>query len=70
MIKVRELPRSPMAFLSYQPPWSIHCRRSSTGGWAPYTSRAGMFRSSTKKTNLLPSGGPNTPLRLWRGATP
>lgn len=55
---------SPMAFLSYQPLWSIHCLSSSIGGCAPYTSTAGMLRSSTKKTKFLPRGGPNTPLRL------
>ena len=55
---------SPMAFLSYHPPWSIHCLTSSMGGWAPYTSSAGMFRSSIKNTCLFPRGGPNTPLRL------
>ena len=54
----------PMAFLSYHPPWSIHCLSSSMGGCAPYTSSAGMFRSSTKITYFLPSGGPKTPLRL------
>ena len=54
----------PMAFLSYHPPWSVHCLSSSMGGWAPYTSSAGMFRSSTKITYFLPSGGPKTPLHL------
>lgn len=54
----------PMAFLSYQPLWSQYWRRISTGGWAPYTSKAGMLRSSTKNTKCFPSGGPNTPLRL------
>lgn len=53
----------PMAFLSYQPLWSIHCLISSIGGWAPYTSSAGMLRSSMKKINFLPRGGPNIPLR-------
>ena len=53
-----------MAFLSYHPLKSIHCRMSSMGGWAPYTSSAGMFRSSMKKMKYLPSGGPNTPFRL------
>lgn len=35
-----------VSFLSNQCPWSIHCRRSSMGGWAPYASLAGMLRSS------------------------
>ena len=55
---------SPMAFLSYHPLKSIHCLTSSIGGWAPYTSNAGMLRSSMKKMKYLPSGGPKTPLRL------
>ena len=33
------------------------------GGCAPYFSRAGMFKSSTKITNRLPAGAPKTPLR-------
>jgi hypothetical protein len=57
-----------------------HCRRASAKGGcsAPLTSRAGMLRSSTKMTHLVPKGGPNTPLRrlsrrastrswAWRG---
>lgn len=37
------------------------------GGWAPYTSLAGMLRSSTNTTQRLPMGGPYTPfLRLSR----
>ena len=32
---------------SYHPAWSIHCRRISMGGCAPYVSLAGMLRSST-----------------------
>ena len=43
---------------SYQPSWSIHCRSSSIGGWAPYVSSAGMFRSSTKMMHFMPNGGP------------
>lgn len=55
---------SPICFLSYQPPWSIHCLSSSMGGCAPYVSNMGMFRSSMKKIKCFPIGGPNTPLRL------
>jgi len=44
---------------SYQPPWSTHWRISSTGGCAPYVSRAGMLKSSMKMTNCLPSIGPH-----------
>lgn len=58
------LRNDPIAFLSYHPPWSIHCLTSSMGGWAPYTSKAGMLRSSMKRMNFLPRGGPNIPLRL------
>mmetsp|Transcript_24874 Transcript_24874/g.57544 ORF Transcript_24874/g.57544 Transcript_24874/m.57544 type:complete len:253 (-) Transcript_24874:6332-7090(-) len=47
----------------YQPAWSIHCRKISIGGCAPYSSLAGMFRSSTKTMQVLFSGGPRTPLR-------
>ena len=36
------------------------------GGWAPYFSLAGMFRSSTNTTAFLPMGGPYTPLRRLR----
>lgn len=32
---------------SYQYQWSSHCLSSSIGGWAPYCSLDGMFRSST-----------------------
>ena len=39
-----------MSLRSYQVQWSSHCRNSSIGGWAPYSSRAGMFRSSTNTT--------------------
>mmetsp|Transcript_24429 Transcript_24429/g.96936 ORF Transcript_24429/g.96936 Transcript_24429/m.96936 type:complete len:246 (-) Transcript_24429:4090-4827(-) len=56
-------PREPVR--SYQPPWSNHCLRSSTGGCAPYVSRFGMFKSSTCSNATLPAGGPNTPLRLF-----
>lgn len=52
-----------VSFLSYQCRWSIHCRSNSMGGWAPYFSRAGIFRSSTNTTHFLPGGGPYTPLR-------
>lgn len=38
------------SFVSYQFQWSNHWRRSSTGGWAPYVSLAGMFTSSTNTT--------------------
>lgn len=47
-----------VADLSYQPWWSIHCLSSSTGGWAPYVSSDGMFRSSTKMMHFCPKGGP------------
>ena len=49
---------------TYQWPWSMYCRSSSMGGWAPYTSFAGMLRSSTKMTAFLPICGPNTPFLL------
>lgn len=52
-----------LSFLSYQWLWSIHCRSSSIGGCAPYTSFAGMLKSSTNTTHFLPTGGPKTPLR-------
>ena len=39
-----------MSLKSYQVKWSSHCRNSSIGGWAPYGSRAGIFRSSTNTT--------------------
>mmetsp|Transcript_91041 Transcript_91041/g.152487 ORF Transcript_91041/g.152487 Transcript_91041/m.152487 type:complete len:242 (-) Transcript_91041:517-1242(-) len=45
---------------SYKPPWSMTCRRSSTGGDAPYSSRAGMLMSSTKNTSCFPGGAPRT----------
>mmetsp|Transcript_9912 Transcript_9912/g.31209 ORF Transcript_9912/g.31209 Transcript_9912/m.31209 type:complete len:244 (-) Transcript_9912:835-1566(-) len=51
---------------SYHPPAHNHCRSSSIGGCAPYTSTSGMFRSSTNTTACLPNGGPNTPLRRLR----
>lgn len=38
-----------VSFLSYQWWWSIHCLSSSIGGWAPYISLAGMFRSSIQE---------------------
>ena len=44
---------------------SLTCRRSSFGGWAPYTSRAGMLRSSIKKIIFLPEGGPNSVFRFF-----
>lgn len=50
---------------THQYPWSWYCLSSSMGGCAPYTSLAGMFKSSTNITHLLPICGPNTPfLRL------
>ena len=33
------------------------------GGCAPYSSLAGMFRSSTLMMHFLPTGGPSTPFR-------
>ena len=48
---------------SYQPPWSIHCLKSSMGGWAKYFSRIGMLKSSMRIAYFLPIGGPNTPFR-------
>ena len=54
----------PMTLRSYQPLKSMYWRMSSIGGCAPYTSRAGMFRSSMKNTEYRPKGGPYTPLRL------
>lgn len=50
------------SFMSYQFQWSSHWRSSSTGGWAPYTSLAGMFTSSTNTTwkNQAPSSLPLT----------
>lgn len=55
-------------YLSNQYPWSIHCRRTSMGGWAPYFSLAGIFKSSTKTTTFLPIAGPYTPrFRLKKG---
>lgn len=50
-----------VSFLSNQYPWSIHWRRISMGGWAPYFSLAGMFRSSTNTIIFFPNVGPNTP---------
>ena len=38
------------SFRSYQFQWSNHCLSNSMGGWAPYTSRAGILTSSTKTT--------------------
>ena len=55
--------RKTFSLRSYQPSWSIHWRRISMGGCAPYVSSAGMLRSSTKTTQRLPIGGPKTPLR-------
>mmetsp|Transcript_64489 Transcript_64489/g.148345 ORF Transcript_64489/g.148345 Transcript_64489/m.148345 type:complete len:214 (-) Transcript_64489:3-644(-) len=52
---------------SYHPPeggyafLSISCRKISIGGWAPYFSILGMFRSSTITMECLPGGGPYTP---------
>ena len=39
------------------------CLSNSRGGWAPYFSLAGMFKSSTNTTHFLPGGGPYTPFR-------
>ena len=50
---------------SYQPLWSIHCRRISMGGWAKYFSLCGMFTSSTNITYFFNEGGPYTPLRRF-----
>lgn len=50
--------------IPYQYPWSWNCLSNSIGGCAPYTSLAGMFRSSTKMTHFLPIWGPNTPFLL------
>lgn len=47
--------------LLYHVLWSCNWRRSSMGGWAPYSSFRGMFTSSTNNMNCLPSGGPYTP---------
>ena len=41
-----------LSLLSYQCLWSTHCRSNSMGGWAPYFSLPGMFRSSTNTTHL------------------
>ncbi len=46
---------------THQPLWSIHWRRSSMGGWAPYFSKAGMLKSSTKITHCFPFWGPKIP---------
>ena len=54
---------SPPAAPTHQPLWSRNCRSSSTGGWAPYTSSAGMLTSSTNTTQRMPTGGPKMPLR-------
>ena len=48
---------------THHPLWSMNCRNSSMGGCAPYTSLAGMLRSSTNTTHLRPMGGPYTPFR-------
>ncbi|KAG7256268.1 hypothetical protein CRUP_029318, partial [Coryphaenoides rupestris] len=54
---LRPPPGGPMAHAKLmstsclKPRWSIHWRSSSMGGWAPYVSNMGMFRSSMKKTN-------------------
>mmetsp|Transcript_7665 Transcript_7665/g.20317 ORF Transcript_7665/g.20317 Transcript_7665/m.20317 type:complete len:230 (-) Transcript_7665:613-1302(-) len=46
---------------SNQPPCENHCRKISMGGWAPYVSRFGMFKSSTWMAWNLPAGGPKIP---------
>ena len=38
------------SLVSYQFQWPSHWRSSSTGGWAPYVSLAGMLTSSTNTT--------------------
>mmetsp|Transcript_9472 Transcript_9472/g.22057 ORF Transcript_9472/g.22057 Transcript_9472/m.22057 type:complete len:276 (-) Transcript_9472:2589-3416(-) len=63
-MKVRStILRKEFSFRSYQPPWSIHCLSSSIGGCAPYSSSTGMLRSSTRKMQRMPCGGPSTNLR-------
>mmetsp|Transcript_39913 Transcript_39913/g.120547 ORF Transcript_39913/g.120547 Transcript_39913/m.120547 type:complete len:294 (+) Transcript_39913:5955-6836(+) len=37
------------------------CRRISMGGWAPYSSLNGMFKSSMNTSIFLPGGGPKVP---------
>ena len=44
--------------LSYKPPWSWYCLRSSIGGCDPYVSSLGMFMSSMNIMILLPLGAP------------
>mmetsp|Transcript_48481 Transcript_48481/g.115356 ORF Transcript_48481/g.115356 Transcript_48481/m.115356 type:complete len:204 (-) Transcript_48481:575-1186(-) len=55
--------RTSNVFRSYHPWWSIHWRMISRGGCAPYSSFAGMFRSSTTNSIFLPVGGPKMPFR-------
>mmetsp|Transcript_18090 Transcript_18090/g.56678 ORF Transcript_18090/g.56678 Transcript_18090/m.56678 type:complete len:212 (+) Transcript_18090:3869-4504(+) len=57
--------RNSSVLRSYQPCWSIHWRRSSTGGCAPYSSRLGMLTSSTMMEKRLPAGGAKMPLRRF-----
>lgn len=53
-------------YVSNELPWkSMNCRSNSIGGWAPYVSRAGMFKSSMKKICCRSNGGPYTSLRLF-----
>ena len=49
------------SFLLYHPLWSKYCLSNSIGGWAPYYSFLGIFKSSTKIIDLFPIGGPYTP---------
>lgn len=37
----------------------MHWRISSSGGWAPYSSNSGIFKSSRKNIILFPAGGPS-----------
>ena len=53
------------SLLLYQPWWSIYYLISSTGGYAPYSSFLGIFKSSTKITHFFPIGGPYTPFLLF-----
>ena len=52
------------SFLLYHPLWSRYYLNNSIGGYAPYSSFLGIFKSSTKKIYFFPIGGPNTPFLL------
>jgi hypothetical protein len=52
-------------FLSYHPPKQNHYLISSKGGYAPYVSLFGIFKSSINIIFVRPISGPNTPLRLF-----